>query len=255
MTPLRADLNAVYALLLREVKVYFREKERIVAVLVSPLLFLFVMGRGLSGQSPAPGYDYQQFIFPGVVCMVILFTSITYGLYIIWDKKLDFLKEVLVAPASRSSVFIGKALGGVTDAMVQAAVLLIVGALFIMPVNLASLAYLIPVLLLTSFSTASLGLFIGANMTSQEGFALVSNFVMWPMFFFSGALFPLQNLSGVLRDISLIDPVTYAVDAIRVVLLGTGTFSLYYDVAVLLAFAVISSILGVIAFGNLQQTK
>ncbi len=249
------EFDAIYAIWLREAKVYIREKERVIASVISPLLWLFVFSTGIGGSVAGANGNYQAFVFPGILVMSILFTSFFYGLYIIWDKKLDFLKEVLVAPASRSSVFIGKAMGGVTDAMVQASVLLIVGAIFIMPVNLASLAYLIPVLLLTSFSTASLGLFIGANMTSQEGFALVSNFVMWPMFFFSGALFPLQNLSGVLRDISLIDPVTYAVDAIRVVLLGTGVFSLYYDVGVLLAFAAITSIIGVIAFGNLQQTK
>ena len=96
------NLNAIYALLLREALIYFREKERIVSILISPLLFLFVVGKGIAGSSPVPGCTYQQFIFPGIMVMVILFTSITYGLYIIWDKRLDFLKEVLAAPISRT---------------------------------------------------------------------------------------------------------------------------------------------------------
>ena len=249
------EFDAIYAIWLREARVYIREKERVIASIVSPLLWLFVFSTGIGGSVAGAGASYQAFVYPGILVMSILFTSFFYGLYIIWDKKLDFLKEVLVAPASRSSVFLGKALGGVTDAMVQAAVLLIVGAAFIVPISPMALLYLIPVLLLTSFSTAALGLFIGADMTSQEGFALVSNFVMWPMFFFSGALFPLQNISGLLRDISALDPITYAVDAIRVVLLGTGAFPLYYDVGVLAVFAAISAALGLTAFGNLQQTK
>ena len=113
------NLNAVYALLLREAKIFLREKERIVSILISPLLFLFVMGKGMaSGTSPVPGYTYQQFIFPGIMGMVILFTSITYGLYIIWDKRLDFLKEVLAAPISRSTLFVGKSLGGMLGALI-----------------------------------------------------------------------------------------------------------------------------------------
>jgi ABC-2 type transport system permease protein len=249
------EFDAIYAIWLREARVYLREKERVVASLVSPLLWLFVFGIGIGASITGITGNYQQFVYPGILVMTILFTSFFYGLYIVWDKKLDFLKEVLVAPASRSSIFVGKALGGVTDAMVQAAVLLVVGTIFIVPLSLTSLLYLIPVLLLTSFSTAGLGLFIGADMSSQEGFTLMSNFVMWPMFFFSGALFPLQNLPGVLKAVSLIDPITYAVDAIRVILLGNGAFSLQYDVGVLVIFAIITSILGVIAFGRLQQTK
>ena len=114
------NLNAVYALLLREAKVFFREKERIISILISPLLFLFVMGKGMAlGTSPVAGYNYQQFIFPGIVGMVMLFTSITYGLYIIWDKRLDFLKEVLAAPISRATLFVGKSLGGMLGAIVE----------------------------------------------------------------------------------------------------------------------------------------
>ncbi|MDD5172346.1 MAG: ABC transporter permease [Candidatus ainarchaeum sp.] len=249
------EFDAIYAIWLREAKVYIREKERVIASIVSPLLWLFVFSAGVGGTVTVGETGYQAFVFPGILAMSILFVSFFYGLYIIWDRKLDFLKEVLVAPASRSSIFLGKAFGGMTDAMVQALVLLAVGAVFIMPLGPLQVIYLIPVLLLTSFSTASMGLFMGAKMRSQEGFALVSNLVMWPMFFFSGALFPLENLPGYLKDISLIDPITYAVDAIRVVLLGSGAFPLYYDVGVLCVFAAITGGMGLLAFGDLQQAK
>jgi ABC-2 type transport system permease protein len=249
------EAGAIYAVWLREAKVFVREKERIVASVISPLLWLFVFSTGLGSTVVGDGQSYQKFIFPGILVMSILFTSIFYGLYIIWDRKLDFLKEVLVAPASRSSVFLGKALGGLTDAMLQSLILLAVGAVFIFPLDPLRLLLLIPILLLISFSTASLGLVMGANLHSQEGFGLVSNFVMWPLFFFSGALFPLQNLPSIVRDVSLLDPITYAVDAIRSVLLGSSSFPFATDIAVLVAFAAVTGALGIISFGNLQQAK
>ncbi|MEM3030400.1 MAG: ABC transporter permease [Candidatus Micrarchaeia archaeon] len=234
--------HAIYAIWLREFKVFLREKERVASSIVSPILWLFVFGSGL-GETVSPGgVEYRVFIFPGILAMSVLFISVFYGLYIIWDRRLDFLKEVLVAPISRGSVFLGKALGGVTDAMFQGIVLLVIGTVFITPIE--------PVRLL-----ASLGLVIGANMRSQEGFVLIINFVMWPMFFFSGALFPVSNLPAFLQPISEINPLTYAVDALRGILLGTGAFPLYLDIAALAAFALAMGAVGVVSFGNLQQAK
>jgi ABC-2 type transport system permease protein len=249
------ELEAVYAIWLREAKVYMRERERLVSSVISPLLWLFVFSVGVGGGIAVEGADYQAFVFPGILLMAMLFTAVFYGLYIIWDRKLDFLKEVLVAPASRSSIFLGKALGGITNAMVQAIILLIIGAIFILPISLVQLAYVIPLLLLIGFSMASMGLVIGANLRSEEGFGLASNVIIWPMFFFSGALFPLDNLPLILKQLSLIDPITYAVDALRTVLLGTGAFPMYYDLGILVLFAVVTGALGLISFGNLQQAK
>lgn len=249
------ELNAVLAIWTREVKVYWREKERVISSFISPLLWLFVFGSGLGGSVAVAGGNYQHFIFPGIVIMSILFSSIFYGLYIIWDRKLDFLKEVLVAPASRSSVFLGKVLGGVTDSMFQALILLTIGAFFILPLSPLTFIASFLVLLLIVFSTTSLGLVIGSNMRSEEGFGLVMNFVIWPLFFFSGALFQVSNLPDILKAASSIDPITYAVDALRIVMLGTGSFPLYFDIAVLLGFAAVAAILGIISFGNLQQVK
>ncbi|HBA60751.1 MAG TPA: ABC transporter [Elusimicrobia bacterium] len=250
------NLNAVYALLLREAKIYFREKERIVAILVSPLLFLFVMGKGMAGGvSPVPGYTYQQFIFPGIMAMVILFTSITYGLYIIWDKRLDFLKEVLAAPISRATLFVGKSAGGMLGAIIECALLVLIGALLIIPLTtvkiLLALAASVPV----SYMITNMGLTIGARMKSMEGFGLVMSFLTWPMFFFSGALFDLATAAPYIRAVAYFNPVTYAVDLLRIIMLGTGYFTAWTDLAAIAAFCLASTVVGVAAFGKLQQEK
>lgn len=250
-----ADLTAVYALLLREVKIFLREKERIIAVLVSPLLFQFVMGRGLSGVSPVPGFDYAQFIFPGVLCMLVLFTAITYGLYIIWDKRLDFLKEVLAAPISRGTLFLGKSLGGMLGAVLEAFILLVIGALFILPLNPLQLAGALLLSMLTAFLMANIGLGIGARMTSMEGFGLVMSFLTWPMFFFGGALFDLTRAGRWLRLASLLDPFTYCVDLMRWIMLGWSALPWGVDLAAVLCFCAVSAVWGVVSFGGLQQTR
>ncbi len=250
------NINAVYALLLREAKIFFREKERIISILISPLLFLFVMGKGMaSGTSPVAGYTYQQYIFPGIVAMTILFTSITYGLYIIWDKRLDFLKEVLAAPISRATLFLGKSLGGMLGATVETLLLVIIGALFILPLDplkiLLSLAAAFPV----SYMITNVGLTIGAKMKSMEGFGLVMSFLTWPLFFFSGALFDLGTAAPYIKVISVFDPVTYCVDLLRIIMLGQGAFSVWADLGAIAVFCLATTILGVSAFGKLQQEK
>lgn len=250
------NLNAVYAILLREAKIFLREKERIASILISPLLFLFVMGHGMAGaQSPVPGFTYQQYIFPGIMAMVILFTSITYGLYIIWDKRLDFLKEVLAAPISRTTLFVGKSAGGMLGALIETLLLLVVGALFILPQGplqvLLALLAAVPV----SYMITNLGLTIGAKMKSMEGFGLVMSFLTWPLFFFSGALFDMATAAPYIRAVSLFDPVTYAVDLMRIIMLGRGYFSVWADLGAIALFCLATTAVGVSAFGKLQQEK
>lgn len=250
------NFNAVYALLLREAKIFLREKERIVSILISPLLFLFVMGKGMaSGTSPVPGYTYQQFIFPGIMGMVILFTSITYGLYIIWDKRLDFLKEVLAAPISRSTLFVGKALGGMLGALIETLMLLVVGAFFILPLGPVKVLLCLAAAFPVSYMITNIGLTIGAKMKSMEGFGLVMSFLTWPLFFFSGALFDLATAEPYIRYISLLDPITYSVDLLRIIMLGQGAFTVWTDLGAIAAFCLATTILGVSAFGKLQQEK
>lgn len=250
------EWKGIYAIWLREVKVYFREKERVIASFISPLLWLFIFGGGISG-SISSGADYQKFIFPGILTMSILFSSIFFGVYIIWDRKLDFLKEVLVAPVSRSTVFFGKLFGGMTDSMIQGMILLFLGYILIVSFPIINLLPVLFIMLLITWSMVSLGLVIGSNMTTQEGFGLVQNFVIWPLFFFSGALFDISssNLPDLIKGLSHIDPLTYGVDALRTLIIGQGAFPLYLDIAVLILMGIFCSWLGIISFGRMQQIK
>lgn len=246
-----SEIEGIYAIWLREAKIYMREKERVISSIVSPLLWIFAFGAGVgSTMETVPGfkYSYQIFIYPGVIVMTVLFASLFYGVYIIWDRKLDFLKEVLVAPVSRASVFAGKVLGGATDAMIQVVFLLIIGLFISVPLTPIVIINAFLMLLLISIAMVSIGLVIGANLKNPEGFTLIINFVMWPMFFFSGALFPVSNLSGWLSAVTFINPLTYGVDAVRGIILGTHQFPIFLDIAVMLLFSLIAMGIGVLSF-------
>ena len=244
-----SEIEGIYAIWLREAKIYMREKERVISSIVSPLLWIFAFGAGVGSTiETVQGYSYQIFIYPGIVVMTVLFASLFYGVYIIWDRKLDFLKEVLVAPVSRASVFAGKVLGGATDAMIQVVFLLIIGLFISVPLTPIVIINSFLMLLLISIAMVSIGLVIGANLKSPEGFTLVINFVMWPMFFFSGALFPVSNLSGWLSVVTFINPLTYGVDAVRGIILGPHQFPIFLDVAMMLLFSLIAMSIGVLSF-------
>jgi ABC-2 type transport system permease protein len=244
-----SEIEGIYAVWLREAKIYIREKERLISSVISPLLWIFGFGAGLgSTVEKISGYPYQIFIYPGIMVMTVLFTSLFYGVYIIWDRKLDFLKEVLVAPISRASVFAGKMLGGATDAMVQVIYLIIIGFFISIPFTPLVIIEAFLMLLLISIAMVSIGLVIGANLQSPEGFSLVINFVMWPMFFFSGALFPVNNLAPWLSAVTYINPLTYGVDAMRGIILGINHFPILLDAGVLVLFAAIMMEIGILSF-------
>lgn len=243
------EIEGIYAVWLREAKIYVREKERLISSVISPLLWIFGFGAGVGSTiNDISGYSYQVFIYPGITVMAVLFTSLFYGIYIIWDRKLDFLKEVLVAPVSRASVFAGKMLGGVTDAMMQVIFLLIIGLFINVPLTPLAVIAAFLMLLLISIAMVSIGLVIGANLQSPEGFSLVINFVMWPMFFFSGALFPVNNLPAWLAGITALNPLTYGVDALRGIILGINHFPIYLDATLMLLFALVAMGAGVLSF-------
>ena len=248
-----SNIEGIYAIWLREFKVYLREKERVVSSLVSPILWIVAFGTGLGSVVTLEGVNYQKYIYPGVLVMTVLFSSMFYGVYVIWDRKLDFLKEVLVAPVSRASIFAGKVLGGCTDVMIQVIVLLIIGSFIVMPLQALVLLKVILLLFLISVAMVSLGLSIGANMTSPEGFMLVVNFAIWPLFFFSGALFPLDNLPAWLSIVTKINPLSYGVDAVRGAVIGVQHFSLSTDIAVLAVFSVIAMAAGTWSFKRMQD--
>jgi ABC-2 type transport system permease protein len=247
-------LTKIYAIWLREFKVFLRERSRIVASTFTPILWLFVIGSGLGSTAPAtvPGVHYQQFIFPGIVCMSIIFTSVFYGSYIIWDRKFDFLKSVMVAPISRSSIFVGKTLGGMTNSLIQSAILLVIGAAIGIPFTLLSLVQVIVIILLLSFGLTSLGLALGSYMYSLEGFQMIVSFVVFPLFFLSGALFPLDKLPSWLSVLTAIDPATYGVDAMRNAMLGIGSYLPAVDFVALIGYTAALGLFGIFSFSRMK---
>ena len=246
-------LSQVYAIWLREFKVFLRERSRLVASTFTPLLWLFVIGSGFGSTTAYTDLDYQTFIFPGIVCMSVIFSSVFYGSYIIWDRKFDFLKSVMVAPVNRGIVFTGKTFGGMSNSLVQAFILLIVGALIGIQFNAISLLQTVAVVLLLSFALTSLGLALGSYMHSLEGFQMIVSFVVLPLFFLSGALFPLDNLPEWLSILTVLDPATYAVDALRNTILNLrGSYSFEADISILAAFTTGLGTFGILSFRHMK---
>ncbi|MFA5357691.1 MAG: ABC transporter permease, partial [archaeon] len=227
------ELKGIYALWYREFKVFQREKSRVIASIINPILWFLVIGGGIGSFVSLNGVNYQAFIFPGVLMQSALFSSVFFGVYIVWDKKIDFLKEVLVAPLSRTSIFVGKILGGATDTLIQLAILMLVGYAFTasgmlsgLTFNLFTVLLAMGILFISIVGLVSIGLIIGSQMESPEGFQLIMSFLVFPLFFLSGALFPIDNLPAWLGPIVFVNPITYAVDGLRWTLLGASTFPL-----------------------------
>ena len=211
-------LRGVYIIWLRDLIRFWRDRSRLVGSFAQPLLFLFVFGVGLRtaiGGGSFNGVDYITFIYPGVVGMTILFSSIFSGMSVVWDREFGFLKEILVAPVPRSAVALGKTLGGATQAMIQAALMLVLAP--IVGVRLSVLLVLELLVLYFFLATAltAMGVAIGARMRSMQGFQVVMNFLVTPMYFLSGAFFALKGLPAWLNALTAIDPVAYGVAPIR----------------------------------------
>jgi ABC-2 type transport system permease protein len=249
---IQKELSGVYAVWWREFKVFQREKSRVVSSIVSPLVWLFIFGSGVGAGMDLKGLSYRDYIYPGILAMSVLFGSVFFGLYIVWDRRLDVLKAVLVAPVSRVSIFFGKVLGGCTDVIIQVILLFMFSFLF-PAVNYWGIPLALFVLFLTSIAMVSMGLAIGSLFESMEGFQVISTFVVFPLFFLSGALFPVSDRLPVwLRGIVQLNPLTYTVDAVRGSLLGLNIFPFYIDIAVIAAFAMLMILTGSALFSRMK---
>jgi ABC-2 type transport system permease protein len=245
-------MNAIYILWLRELKRYARSRAMIVASLGQPLLYLLVLGFGLGPVFQKAGNgSYLQFVAPGVIGMSVLFTSVFSGIGLLWDRQFGFLKETLVAPVPRVSVMLGKTLGGATVATAQGllvlAICLIAG---FRPVTWRMLPAAIGFMIMTAIVFAGLGVAIGSGLKDIQGMQLIMNFVVLPIYFLSGALFPLDGLPVVLNVLTRIDPLTYGVDGLRSTLIGTSHFAPELSLAVLCGAAVLF-----VAFGSYSFSK
>jgi len=243
-------LRGMYGLWVREATVYMREYSRIISSLFSPIIWLGVVGTGYQGfiRLPLPEtVTYREYLFPGVLAMTVLFITVFYGLYIVWDRKMDVLKAVLVAPQPRWGLFGGKVLGGATEGLFQGLLILLIG----WPLaryDLVAIPAVVLVVVLIATSLTALGLTLGALFDSYEGFQITSSFIVFPMFFLSGALYPTRGQEAWLYWAHRVNPLTYGVDALRGLLVPANgfEFGLWFDVGVLLAFCV-----GMVAVGGL----
>jgi len=248
----RKELLGVYAIWWREIKVFQREKSRVISSIVQPLMWLFLFGTGVGASVNVGGINYQDYIYPGILAMSVLFGSVFFGLYIVWDRKLDVLKAVLVAPISRISIFFGKVLGGCTDVTIQVVILLLFSFLF-PTINARGIPIALLILFITSIAMVSMGLALGSFFESLEGFQVIATFVVFPLFFLSGALFPVNDrLPHWLHGIVKLNPLTYTVDGVRGALLGLNTFPFYVDIAVITIFALLMILAGSALFSRMK---
>ena len=249
---IRKELMGLHAVWWREFKVFQRERSRIVASIVQPLMWLFIFGSGIGASFNVDGVSYRDYIYPGILTMLVLFGSVYFGLYIVWDRKLDVLKAILVAPVSRISIFLGKVMGGCTDVILQILVLFSLSFLF-PAVNPWGIPLALLLLLITAIGMVSLGLALGSLFESLEGFQVVSAFLIFPLFFLSGALFPITDrLPSWMQGLVKLNPLTYTVDGVRGVLLNANVFPVYVDFLVVILFAVLMFLLGSVLFGRMK---
>jgi ABC-2 type transport system permease protein len=216
------DLRAIRIVWRRELIRFLRSRIRIVTALAQPLLFLFVLGTGLSGVVPrAPGsVDYRTFMFPGILAMTVLFTAIFSAISIVWDREFGFLREMLVAPVRRTALVIGKCIGGATVATIQGVMVLALAGLVHVPYDPVLMAELFGLLLLTAFAVTTFGVLIASRMQQVESFQVIMQLTVLPMFFLSGAVFPLTRLPDWLRVLTRLDPLSYAVEPMRRAVIG-----------------------------------
>jgi ABC-2 type transport system permease protein len=247
-------MKVIYILWLREMKKYLRSRTQIVASLGSPIMYLGVLGFGLGPifQKAGEG-SYLQFMAPGVICMTILFTSMFSGIALLWDRQFGFLKETLVAPVPRVLIMIGRTLGGATIAMCQGLLIFIVSFIAgFRPDGIAVIPLAILFMALVAIVFAALGTVIGSSLKDMQGFQLVMNFMVMPIFFLSGALYPLHNLPKVLALLTKLDPLTYGVDGMRTALIRVSHFGGPIDAAVLLGVAIVLMGAGAWRFSKIE---
>lgn len=245
---------AIYVLWLRQIKKYLRSKSRIIGSLGQPVLFLLAFGFGFGGMfSAAGGGNYIDFLAPGIIGMAIIFSAMFAGIEVIWDRQFGFLKETLVAPVSRSSIVLGRTLGGATIALFQGVLVFIISIIIgFRPVSFAHLPIALLVMILMSILFTSLGTAIATRMRDMQAFPIIMNFIMMPLFFLSGSLFPLEGLPKGLAFFVRLNPVSYAMDGLRGALTNSYHFGIGTDVLVLAIFTAIALFVAISLFKKIE---
>ncbi|MDD1678698.1 MAG: ABC transporter permease [Methanomicrobiales archaeon] len=247
-------MDIVYTIWLRNMKRYIRSKSRIIGSISMPLFFLIFLGVGLNSvvQIPGLGENYIQFLLPGIVAMSVLFTSIFSGIQIIWDKQFGFLKETLVAPVSRLEIMIGQTLGGASTAFIQGMIILVLSLFIGLQTNPVGLLIAFGFMALMGISFTAFGIAMASRMEDMTGFQLIMNFVVFPIFGLSGALFPISSLPAWIAPITLLDPLTYGVEGIRFGLTGVSQIHPLTSVVALGSFALATTVIGAFLFRKIK---
>lgn len=257
-----SDLNGVYTIWLRDVKRFLRDKPRIIGATAQPALFLLILGTGVgssmkevtleSGRVLNGIEGYLPYIFPGILGMSLLFTSIFSAISIIWDREIGFLKVVMVVPVSRWAISLGKTLGGSTVATMQATVMLMLGPLVGVSISPVMVVKLVPLFFLISISLTAMGISVASRMRSMQGFTSIMNFLVLPMFFLSGAMFPVESIPLWMVPLVDMNPLTYGVDALRFIVIDYSKHSLIKDVMVVGVFGMFMLALSTYMFGRAE---
>jgi ABC-2 type transport system permease protein len=219
------QFRGIWVIAYRDLLRFLQERARLLSTFAMPILFLVIFGAGFKNMMGpmAPGVDYVQFIYPGIIAMTILMGSLMSGLSIVWDREFGFLREVLVAPLSRGSIVLGKVVGSAIVSLGQAVIMLVLAPFLQVELSLMLIIKLIPILIIISITISGLGILIASRMRSQQGFQLLVQIVIMPMTFLSGVFFPVNNVAVWLSVISKINPLTYGVDAVRQIFLAVTT--------------------------------
>ena len=246
--------STLYIMWLRQLKKYWRSKPRMIGSLGQPLLFLIALGFGFGPIfEKAGGGSYIQFISPGIIAMGVLFTAMFTGIELIWDRQFGFLKETLVAPVPRWKIMLGRTLGGATVATIQGFVILLACILVgFRPVNLIEIPLAVVFMFLIALLFTALGTAIASKLEDMQAFPLIMNFLLMPLFFLSGALFPLDSLEGIIKTVTLLDPLSYGVDGLRGALSGTAHIGIIPDFAILVVLTIIILAIGSKLFSDIQ---
>ncbi|MCY0881232.1 MAG: ABC transporter permease [Firmicutes bacterium] len=258
-------IRGMYVIWLREIIRFYREPTRIIGMIAQPLLYLILVGNGLSHgfalRTGGRDTDYLTFMFPGIVGMSVLFTSMFSAMSIVWDREFGFLKEVLVSAVPRSAIALGKALGGSTIALAQGVILLLLAPLAHISLSFGRFWAVLGILALLALTLNSLGLAIASRMRSVQGFQVIMNFLIMPMFFLSGAIYPLKGMPAWLMDLMRIDPLTYGVDALRHVIYASPLlvkefteFSMTTDLSVIVIIMLLLLSLATFSFARTSES-
>jgi ABC-2 type transport system permease protein len=247
-------MDTIYILWLRQMKRYFRSRSRVVGAIGQPLLFLLALGYGIGSVYKKAGQgDYIEFLVPGIILQTILFSGVFWGIQILFDKRFGFLKEMLVAPVSRLRILLGNALGGATISLLQGLLVFVISfALGFQPYSWALVPVAFIIMVVLSLTLTSFGAAIASSLEDFQGFQAINNFLIFPLFFLSGALYPLTGAPDFLRILGIINPLSYSVDALRWALINQHHFNLGLDVGVMVVSLALCLWFAVSRFNRIQ---